>query len=270
MTKRNFILALCLIFLLPAMTQDLKNHPWKKRCVAYLGDSITDPNNDGSNKKYWNYLEEWLGIEPLVYGKSGRQWNDIVRQAKLLQEEHGNDFDAIIIFIGTNDYNQGIPLGNWYEETNEEVAAATKDRQGTYVRRKRTPDFRDDTYRGRINTALCTVKKMYPEKQVVLLTPIHRAIFSRGETNIQPDERYANACGEFFDAYVESVREAGRIWAMPVIDTYSLSGLYPVMDEGAAYFHDATRDRLHPNDAGQQRLARTLVCQLATLPCVFE
>ena len=44
----------------------------------------------------------------------GRQWNDIPRQADLLQKEHGDDFDAILIFMGTNDYNNGVPVGEWY------------------------------------------------------------------------------------------------------------------------------------------------------------
>ena len=268
--KKTISLLFCLCLLLPTYAQDTNTHPWKKRRVAYFGDSITDPKNDGSTKKYWNFLEEWLGIEPLVYGKSGRQWDDIPRQAELLQKEHGNQFDAIIIFIGTNDFNKGIPIGTWYDEGIEQVKVATGTVQGTFARRMRTPAMNDNTYCGRINKALSTIKKMYPTKQVVLLTPIHRALFDRSETNLQPDERYENSCGEFFDAYVECVREAGKVWAMPVIDTYALSGLFPVMEEGAIYFHDADKDRLHPNDAGQRRIASTLLYQLATLPCVFE
>ena len=48
-------------------------HPWKGKRVAYFGDSITDPRNSGSKKKYWGFLEDWLGITPYVYGVSGRQ-----------------------------------------------------------------------------------------------------------------------------------------------------------------------------------------------------
>ena len=80
-------------------------HPWKGKKVAYFGDSITDPNIKASKVKYWGFLQDWLGITPYVYGVSGRQWNDIPRQADLLQKEHGDDFDAILIFMGTNDYN---------------------------------------------------------------------------------------------------------------------------------------------------------------------
>lgn len=98
-------------------------HPWKGKRVAYFGDSITDPNHKAANRKYWSLLQEWLGITPYVYAVSGRQWNDIPRQADKLKAEHGNEFDAILIFIGTNDFNAGVPIGEWFTEQEEEVMA---------------------------------------------------------------------------------------------------------------------------------------------------
>lgn len=241
-------------------------HPWKGKRVAYFGDSITDPRNSGSKKKYWGFLEDWLGITPYVYGVSGRQWNDIPRQAQKLQEEHGDSVDAILIFIGTNDYNSGVPIGEWFTERPEQVMAGIHEQKHMVDRRHRFPVMSDSTYRGRINKALDCVKRMYPRKQIVLLTPIHRAEFYANEKNWQPREDYTNKCGEYIDAYVQSVKEAGNIWAVPVIDLNALSGLYPLMDEMAQYFKSAENDRLHPNDEGHARMALTLMCQLLTLP----
>ena len=51
-----------------------------------------------------------------------------------------------------------------------------------------------------------------------MLTPLHRAFADFGETNVQPDENYQNSCGEYVDAYVRAVEEAGNIWGVPVID----------------------------------------------------
>lgn len=46
-------------------------HPWQGKKVGYIGDSITDPNCRGNKiKKYWDFLQEWLGITPYVYGVS--------------------------------------------------------------------------------------------------------------------------------------------------------------------------------------------------------
>lgn len=43
----------------------------------------------------------------------------------------------------------------------------------------------------------------------------------------------------------------------------------PLMDEHVQYFKDGAADRLHPNDKGHERMARTLYYQLSTLPCTF-
>ena len=249
-----------------AMVQNFSSHPWKGKRVAYFGDSITDPMNSGSKKKYWGFLEDWLGITPYVYGVSGRQWNDIPRQAQKLQEEHGDNVDAILIFMGTNDYNMGIPIGEWFEEKEEQVMAGIDEPKHMVDRKHRYPVMSDSTYRGRINLAMDCVKRMYPQKQIVLLTPIHRAEFYANEKNWQPREDYTNKCGEYLDAYVESVKEAGNLWAVPVIDLNALCGLYPLMDEMAPFFKSAENDRLHPNDEGQRRMALTLMYQLAALP----
>ena len=279
--KRTIVVSLVTLMTVPGMAQVMDcekdcqkdcqqqrcwQHPWQGKRVAYFGDSITDPRNSGSKKKYWGFLQDWLGITPYVYGVSGRQWNDIPRQAQKLQEEHGDSVDAILIFIGTNDYNAGVPIGAWFTERPEKVMAGIHEPKHMVDRRHRYPVMSDSTYRGRINKALDCVKRMYPQKQIVLLTPIHRAEFYANEKNWQPREDYTNQCGEYIDAYVESVKEAGNLWAVPVIDLNALCGLYPLMDEMALYFHNTENDRLHPNDVGQARMAQTLMMQLLTLP----
>lgn len=238
-------------------------HPWKGRRIAYFGDSITDPKHKASDKKYWSLLADWLDTTPYVYAVSGRQWNDIPRQADLLKKEHGDDVDAIVIFIGTNDFNAGVPLGEWYTESEEEVMAGIHEQKHMVKRMKRTMLMTDSTYRGRINIALDKVKRMYPTKQIVLLTPIHRAGFYRSDTNWQPTEEYSNKCGEHFLSYVEAVKEAGNLWSVPVIDMNALCGLFPLMDEYTQYFNKADVDRLHPNNNGHRRMALTLYYQLA-------
>ena len=272
---KRLLTLICIVALtVPGMAQTVSTatadvtqwHPWKGKRVAYFGDSITDPRNSGSKKKYWGFLEDWLGIQTYVYGRSGRMWNDIPRQAGLLQEEHGDSVDAILIFMGTNDYNTGIPIGEWFTEKEEQVMAGIHEQKHLVDRRHRYPVMSDSTYRGRINKAMDCVKRMYPQKQIVLLTPIHRAEFYANEKNWQPREDYTNKCGEYLDAYVESVKEAGNLWAVPVIDLNALSGLYPLMDEHAQFFKSAENDRLHPNDEGQRRMALTLMYQLAALP----
>lgn len=245
-------------------------HPWQGKRVGYLGDSITDPNCYGDKiKKYWDFLQEWLGITPYVYGISGRQWNDVPRQAEQLKKEHGGEVDAIVILMGTNDFNDGVPIGEWFTETEEQVMAARGQTQKLETRKKRTPIMDGSTYKGRINIGINRLKQLFPDKQIVLLTPLHRSLANFGETNVQPDENYQNSCGEYVDAYVQAVKEAGNVWGVPVIDFNAITGLNPMVEEQLIYFYDAGYDRLHPNTKGQIRMARTLMYQLLALPATF-
>ena len=245
-------------------------HPWQGKRVGYLGDSITDPNCYGDKiKKYWDFLQEWLGITPYVYGISGRQWNDVPRQAEQLKKEHGGEVDAIVILMGTNDFNDGVPIGEWFTETEEQVMAARGQTQKLETRKKRTPIMDGSTYKGRINIGINRLKQLFPDKQIVLLTPLHRSLANFGETNVQPDENYQNSCGEYVDAYVQAVKEVGNVWGVPVIDFNAITGLNPMVEEQLIYFYDAGYDRLHPNTKGQIRMARTLMYQLLALPATF-
>ena len=284
--KRLLILvfALCLGLTVGAKPS-IKSH-WRGARVAYLGDSITDPLQveQGLNKTYWLYLEELLGTKSFVYGISGHQWKHIPAQTDRLVAERGQEVDAIMIFVGTNDYNANVPLGEWYsEEVVEcEVSGPKGAKTGTMVERKKRTRLMDGaTVRGRINIAMSKLKEAYPTKQIILLTPLHRGNAYLSDRNIQQDECHANGVGEYIDAYVEVVKEAGNVWAVPVIDLNSTSGLYPLAEANAPYWRRASldadkrsgrprMDRLHPNDAGHLRIARVLAYQLLAHPAKLD
>ena len=239
---------------------------WNGKRVAYLGDSITDANQLPHQNVYWNLLKDILGIEPFVYGINGHQMNQIIGQAQKLEAEHGQDFDAIMVFIGTNDYNASVPVGQWYTEKGE---VTTIGGPTNVVRMHRQLVMDDATFCGRTNTALAYLKQHFPTKQIILLTPIHRAYATFGKGNIQPDESWANGVGQYIDEYVQAIKEAGSIWAMPVIDLNALCGLYPLEPAQNIYFRNAETDLLHPNTDGHRRMAYTLAYQLTALPATF-
>lgn len=257
----------CSARLLPEAQEVSVPNPWKGKKVAYLGDSITDKIHVGTAKNYWQYLEEMLGVEPLVYGINGHQWDGVLEQAGRLQAERGDDVDAILIFAGTNDFNAGVPLGEWYTEKEEPVEVSGPRQE---VRRRRTLQMDGQTFRGRINRALSYLKTNYPAKQIILLTPIRRGYAKFGDNNIQPDESYPNGIGLYVDEYVKAIKEAANVWAVPVIDLNSISGLYPVFDSHTPYFHKEDTDRLHPNADGHYRMAKALMYQLLAYPADFE
>ena len=250
---RTILLAICLTATLQAGAQALIKHPWQGKRVAYFGDSITDPRNSGSQRKWWNWLQDWLGI--VFLGDN--------------TELHLQEGATLLGSPDLNDYNAAIPIGEWYTVNEDSVEVALHKQKETLLRRHRTPSMNKNTYRGRINIALQKVKQMFPDKQVVLLTPIHRGFFYGNEKNIQPEESYTNDIGLWLDDYVQSVKEAANIWAVPVIDLNASCGIFPLIKEHAIYCHN-DKDELHPNDKGHIRMAKTVMYQLLALPCTFE
>jgi lysophospholipase L1-like esterase len=282
--KRLAIIIAMLCLALPVVAKpkaEIKSQ-WRGARVAYLGDSITDKRQveKGLNDTYWVYLEKLLGTESLVYGISGHQWSHIPGQTDKLIAEHGQEVDVIMIFVGTNDYNASVPLGEWYSEevVNVEVTGPKGSKSGLMAdRKKRTILMDNSTYRGRINIAMSKLKEAYPTKQIILLTPIHRGDAFLSDRNIQPDELHANGVGEYIDAYVDVVKEAGNVWAVPVIDLNAICGLYPLAASNALYWRRPAlekssksgkkrTDRLHPNSAGHLRMAQALAYQLLGYP----
>lgn len=248
-----------------AENEKTRGSQWEGKRVAFLGDSMTDPNNNSTEAWYWQYLHDLLGIEYCVYARSGYQWNGVLRKAKEMKTAQGDSIDAIIIWAGTNDYRQGVPAGSFYTETFDSVNVDGK----TELRRHRTFVMDDRTFCGRINRVLRFLKTNYPQQQIIIVTPIHRAFATFKETNVQPDENYANELGLYLETYVDILKQAGTVWSVPVIDLHAICGLFPLQDEHVRYFHHGETDRLHPNALGHYRIARTLQYQLLALPARF-
>ncbi|NDV59479.1 SGNH/GDSL hydrolase family protein [Bacteroides sp. 519] len=237
---------------------------WDGKKVAYLGDSMTDPHSTATTAWYWQYLKQLMNIDHYVYARSGYQWTNIYQMAEKLYNERGQDIDAIIIWAGTNDYRE-TPIGEFFTEKD----TITNYNGNMVVRKYRMHTFTDSTFCGRINRVMSFLKTNYPDKQIIIMTPIHRGYANFSEKNVQPDENFTNATGIYLEPYIEALKAAGQYWSVPVIDLNSLSGLYPVYESNTPYINKEYTDRLHPNAAGHYRLARTIQYQLLTLPVGF-
>lgn len=237
---------------------------WRGKRVGFLGDSMTDPNNTASKEHYWSYMAQDLGVTPLVYARSGHQWNHLMQKAEAMLQTEGQNLDAIFIWAGTNDFFHDAPLGDFFSEKD-----TTANVNGVVVPLKhRDYLFDDKTFCGRINNLLSFLKKNYPHKQIVLMTPIHRAFATFSEKNVQPDELFSNSLGLYLDDYIHALKRGAELWSIPVIDLYTNSGLFPLYDEYVEYFAKPDTDRLHPNDAGHRRLVETIKAQLNGIPCL--
>ncbi len=232
---------------------------WRGRRVAFIGDSITE--GVGSDKAYHQYLAEWLGIEALNYGVNGAQTDYMLGLAQRLARERP-DVDAVFVFGGTNDFNCGLPLGEFFTSRFEAV-----NHNGATVPRLHRGFVMDSScFCGRLNRLLSEIKRGFPRAQTVLMTPIHRGFAVFSEQNVQPDELWANAQGLFIGDYAEAVRRAADLWSVPLIDLFRDSGLLPAFGEFAGFFHDAETDCLHPNARGHERLARVIAAALNAIP----
>ena len=248
----------------PVPVPVLETH-WKGKKVAFLGDSITDPRQP--NRIYWQFLEERLGLKPLVYAVSGYRWHQMLPMAEKLKNDTGGDVDAIFIYVGTNDFNGDVPPGEWWNVAAEEV-----NRKGVKVRvHRRKFIYTMDTVRGRINTVMRYVKANFPDSSVILMTPLHRGYAKFAEKNVQPDETCANALGLWIDDYARIIREAGDIWSVPVIDLFAEAQLFPNEPAHAKLFRFSDgNDFLHPNTAGHERLAEVMLRRMLALPAGFR
>ena len=223
-----------------------------------MGDSLTDKFQTSKQRVWWQYLGAWLDWKVHPHAIPGNQWDAIVKQTDnaVNERDRGIEHKAIFVMAGTNDYAGNVPLGEWYEEAEAEVSG-WGERQPGKVRRH-SQDGK--TFRGRINVAMGKLKRAFPKTQIVLLTQPHRAAALR-----QPDENTANGIGLYPDDYFDVVREAGKVWSVPVIDLNAECGLMPSLDEYVPYFRDPVKDRLHPNSEGHLRMAKTIYYRLNSL-----
>lgn len=239
----------------------LPDSPWQGKRVGILGDSMSDSLISATSRRFYDYLSDINGIRTFAYARSGHRWKDLMGKARKMKAEHPDDLDAILIWCGTNDFNASAPMGEFFTTDTLTVNA-----DGVECRRlHRTHVMADSTFCGSVNMLMDYLKREFPAQQIVILTPIHRAYARFSSHNVQPDESYANARGLFIDDYVAALRRAGEVWSVPVIDLFSTSGLYPLIEAHDRYIAKPATDRLHPNDAGHLRIAFTVARQLESL-----
>lgn len=238
---------------------------WRDLRVAVLGDSISDPRWQCTfNTLYWQFLSKWLAWDTKAYAVNGHQWTGIPGQTDKAIAEMGDDVDAFLIFVGTNDYSSGAPLGEWFTEEEGEVNWWGK----THKLKHRTLSKDPKTVRGRINIALEKIRKRYPDSQVVIMTPIKRGIFA---WNHQADEDWTNTSGTRLEDYVKVIREGAELWGCPVVDLYAEAPLLPrLADEYSKLYRSQAADMLHPNTEGHRRLAEVIYRKLQSIPSTFR
>jgi len=202
--------------------------------VNFLGDSITQGVGASSPEHvYPHIIEKRFGLKKANnYGISGTRF---AKQTRPSDEpsfdldfcsrvaEMDPEADAVVVFGGTNDFGHGdAPLGTPADRTK-------------------------DTFWGACHELMRSLVEKYPGKPVVICTPLHR-ITEDVPTGDNKPEPVA-----VLDEYIEIIRTVARYYALPILDLNAVSGIQPRVP---AIQEALCPDGLHPNDAGQEILAK--------------
>ena len=184
--------------------------------INALGDSLTygDKLKDRS-LAYPNVVSAKCGAAVLNgYGLNGSCVAGM-NPARLLDRYPAmeRDVNLILVFGGSNDYGganmDGTQLGAF-------------------------GDLTGDTFYGGLNLMMCGLKQMYPDGEIVFMTPPRRWAYTR-----------KNKLGYDLGQYAAAIREEASFWGIRVIDLYSEPGL-DFAGKQASYLVDG----LHPNKTG--------------------
>lgn len=205
--------------------------------INFIGDSITEGIGTTCREAMFSeIIAKQTGAKIRNYGISATR---IANQIKIVEDidtksfcqrfdTMDNDTDIILIFGGTNDYGHGdAPFGKFSD---------------------RTPE----TFCGALHYLMNGLITKYPSSQIVFLTPLHR------ENENVPNE--SNSLP--LKAYVDKIRETAEYYSLPVLDLYAEGGIYPDnIHQKELYCPDG----LHPNDAGNEKIAKKIIEFLKTL-----
>jgi lysophospholipase L1-like esterase len=195
---------------------------WADKAGAALGDSITE---------YGTYVVKIKAILKLsMYSNWGRAGKPMANGSAngdginitAMTSVNWSLYDFATIFAGTNDFRLDVPLG-----TLGAIGDTT---------------FDDTTFYGAYREVIEKALTVKPAIRLCLWTPLQR-------DNTGYDVNFTNAAGHKLIDYVNAVKEIGKMYGLPVLDMYATSGFTKLT---LATF---TTDGLHPNEAGDQRIA---------------
>lgn len=143
------------------------------------------------------------------------------------------DADVVVVFGGTNDFGHGYaPMGTMGDRT-------------------------DATFYGALHVLMAVLIEKYPAAEIVICTPLHRI----GEDDPRGDGT-KKVPGPVLSEYVTAIRQVAEYYSLPLLDLYAHSGIQPNVPVIAERY---CPDGLHPNEAGNQLLARRLAGFLEAL-----
>ncbi|MDO4852307.1 MAG: SGNH/GDSL hydrolase family protein [Clostridia bacterium] len=208
--------------------------------IACLGDSITEGVGVSDPENLWVNVvgrEDFI-IKAQNVGSSGTTIavppDESLRPYAFVHRYHEIDERAalIIVFGGTNDYGNDVPLGT-------------------------ITDTDPMTFYGALNTLVKGLRDDYPNAKLLFLTPLQRDDKKLGAPTTSP----YNAAGVSMEDYRQAILSVCEKNGVATIDLYNLEGMRLEDATFAEYFDDG----LHPNDAGSLFLAKPILAEVKNL-----
>jgi lysophospholipase L1-like esterase len=200
MKKLQFLLIVC--FLLTAFSP--KPLTW----VA-IGDSITylnDHQNETGNRVTKGYLtrvtEELPDIKYINQGHNGWTAGGIANKIEDLGLVKA---DVYSVFLGTNDWWQGRPLGTLADYQN---------------------NTGNDTFYGSYRIIINKIRSLDKKAPILLMTPMQRVDFvyiANMKNNAYGS--YKDKNGQSLAAFADAIKAIGKYEKVPVVDLYYKSGM---------------------------------------------
>ena len=196
---------------------------WNEKVWLTLGDSITKANG------YQPIVKEKLGFsrvenkgingQTMAYQKTNESTYSMGKNINY------KEYDLVTIFIGTNDYRYNKKLGK-IEEKSKNI-------------------YDESTLIGSYQMLIEKILSSNPYIELVLITPLQR-------TKDGYDMNHTNEVGSKLIDYVNATKALGEKYSLPVLDLYSTSGF---TDQTMKIY---TRDNLHPNKNGYERISEKM------------
>ncbi|WP_020595920.1 SGNH/GDSL hydrolase family protein [Spirosoma panaciterrae] len=245
-----------------------------------IGDSITYLNehlDETGNRITKGYMTRVVEQLPYIhYTNQGHNGWTAVRIAQQIETLGITKADLYSVFLGTNDWWSGRPLGRLADYQNN---------TGT------------NTVYGSFRVIINKLRTLNPKAPIILITPMQRVDFvylTNFKNNAYGSYKAKN--GQFLESFALAIDSIARYEQLPIVDLYHLKGLdlkrlvkykrlknpqtgvyenyrypsfidVPFNPETDAYPYpveaiDKTYDGLHPSDKGYVLISRQLVREI--------
>jgi len=258
------------IFSFLSVTPDIKTWTAIGDSITYLNDHLDETGNRVTKGYLTRVTEQLPNIKYINQGHNG--WS-IVGIAREIEKLGIQKSDIYTVFLGTNDWGQGLPLGTLDDYKNN---TGLKTSCGAY------------------RIIIDKIKSLTPNARIILITPMQREDFVYiADKHNNATGSYTAKNGQMLSQFADAVKQIGEYEHVKVIDLYYKSGMklsnmvrfkrlknpqsglyenYKYPDFQGIPFNpdtdehpypaeaiDNTFDGLHPSDKGNQVIAGMII-----------